>query len=213
MKKIGFILLGIWIGLSTSFAQEGREQHIQKLTLDKKEKESFRSERRDSTLTLYIDTLILKDHASLQFYALKKVKIIVKHAEIGKRASISGVGAKNNATNFDIQMNIQQLGSLFVVARGLDANNGTRTHPNGDGGDVKFVYHHEGIAPQTDNKRAKNYLHIDASAGGRAVTPQTEVRVIMDRIAMGAPRIGGLPQGQVYSGSPGRDGKVSIEGN
>lgn len=211
MKKIGLMIFVLCIGLSISWAQDTREQHITKLILDKKKKESFYNDRRDSTLALYVDTLILKDNASLQFYGLKDVKLVVKHAEIGKKASISGIGTQNNASNFDIQMNIRQLGSLFVAARGIDANNGVRTHPNGDGGNVKFVYHKDGITPQTDNKKAKNYLHIDASAGGRTTNPQAEIRIIMDRASSGMARVGGLPQGQVYSGSPGRNGKVTIE--
>lgn len=216
MKKGILIVFGILLGLSATYAQESRQEHIPKLVLDKKKKESFRSSSKDSTLTLHIDTLILKDNASLQFYGLKDVKLIVKHAEIGKKAYISGIGAKNNASNFDIEINIQSLGSLYVVARGHDAMNGMRTDPNGDGGNVRFTYDKTGITPQTDNKKGKNYLLIDASAGGYSVNPQSEIRLIMDRIATGTaaglPRVGGLPQGQVYSGSPGRDGKVTIEG-
>lgn len=212
MKNIPLIIFGIFLGLSMVMGQENREQHISKLVLDKKKKESFHNDRRDSTLTLRIDTLILKDNASLQFYGLKDVKLIVNYAEIGKKAFISGISAKNNASNFDIEMNIQKLGSLFVVARGHDAMNGMRTDPNGDGGDVKFVYKKDGITPQTDNRKGKNYLYIDASAGGRAVNPQADIRIIMDRVASGIPRVGGLPQGQVYSGSAGREGKVTIEG-
>lgn len=211
MKNILWIVLGIFMGLSSAYAQEGREKHISKLVLDKKKRESFYNDRKDSTLILRIDTLILNDNASLQFYGLKDVKLVVNHAEIGKKAFISGIGSKNNASNFDIEMNVQKLGSLFVVARGHDAISGMRTDPNGDGGNVRFAYSPAGITPQTDNRRGKNHLHIDASGGGRAINPQTDVRMIMERVGSGIPRVGGLPQGQVYSGSAGRDGKVSVE--
>ncbi|TDS13237.1 hypothetical protein [Sphingobacterium paludis] len=191
-----------------TFAQV-KEQHIKKLVLGKKDKKTFNN--RDSSITVYIDTLVMKDRSSLQFYGKKDVKLIVKHAELGKRVFFSGIGAKNNASNFDIDINFKKLGSLYVIASGRDAMNGTRTFDNGDGGTVNFHYDGNGIVPQSTDKKANNYLLIDVSAGGRITNPQTDLNQIHSLISMSAPGLRGVPQGQIYSGSPGRAGKVTIE--
>ncbi|TYR36548.1 hypothetical protein FXV77_08570 [Sphingobacterium phlebotomi] len=203
--RIIFLFIGISF-LSTGYAQE---EHIARLELGKKKKKTFNS--RDSSAVIYIDTLIMKDRSSLQFYGKKDVKLIVKHAEIGKGAFISGIGGQNNASDFDIDINLKKLGSLYIVARGQDAMNGTKTDPNGDGGKVNFKYDPNGIKPQTDNKKQANYVYIDVSAGGRAINPVSDLNQIYSRIATSAPGLRGMPQGQVYSGSPGREGKASIE--
>lgn len=184
------------------------EVKISKLVLDKKKKKVFND--RDSSTVLYIDTLIMKDRSSLQFYGKKDVKIIVGHAEIGDRAFISGLAGKNNASNFDLDINFQKLGSLYVIARGQDANNGTRTHPNGDAGNINLTYDSRGIVPQTENKKEKNYLHTDVTPGGLRVVATADLRNIYDQIRSSAPGLRGMPQGQIYSGSPGKEGKLTI---
>jgi hypothetical protein len=186
------------------------ETRISKLVLEKKEKKVFSERDKDSSSVLYIDTLIMKDRSSLQFFGKKEVKIVVNHAEIGNRVFISGIAGKNNASNFDMDINFQKLGSLYVVARGQDAMNGTRTDPNGNAGNVNLVYHSAGIVPQTTDKKAKNYLHTDVTPGGLRVTPTTDLRNIYDQIKRSAPGLRGVTQGQIYSGSPGREGKVTI---
>lgn len=217
MKRITtlFLVSLVFLVANISLAQESKviEKHINRLEIKKGKKKVFRNSRRDSVLHLSIDTLILNDHASLQFFALKDVKLTVKNAVIGDKAYFSGVGAKNNGTNFDITIGIEKVGSLYVIARGIDAMNGTRTFPNGDGGDVKFTYTSPGFEIQSQDKSAPNYVYIDASPGGRTVNPQTDLAVIMNRIGNNYPRMGGMPQGQVYSGSRGREGEVVIEKN
>lgn len=206
-------LLAFLITLSTLWGNleaQTNEERISKLVLNKKEKKVFSDRNRDSTTTLYIDTLIMKDRSSLQFYGKKEVKIVVGYAEIGNRAFISGMAGKNNASNFDLDFNFQKLGSLYIVARGQDAMNGTRTHPNGDAGNINLVYSASGLTPQTADKKGKNYLHTDVSPGGLRVTPTSDLRNIYDQIRSSAPGLRGLPQGQIYSGSPGKEGKVTI---
>lgn len=193
---------------SLSFGQTG-EQRINKLELRKKERKYFNN--RDSSITLYIDTLVMKDRSSLQFVGKKKVTLVVKHAEIGKRAFISGMGGRNNASDFDIDINFVKLGSLYVIARGQDAINGTTTFPNGDGGDVRLVYDSRGVTPQRADKKADHYVYVDVSAGGRTTNPTTDLNQIYSRIAMSAPGLRGVPGGQIYSGSPGQEGSVTIE--
>lgn len=203
-----FSILFLFFGASLLSVGYAQEEHIARVELGKKKKKTFNS--RDSSAVIYIDTLIMKDKSSLQFYGKKDVKLVVKYAEIGKDAFISGMGGQNNASNFDIDINLQKLGSLYVIARGQDAMNGTKTHPNGDGGQVNLTYDPNGIAPQSDDKKQKGYVYIDVSAGGRAINPVTDLNQIYSRISMSSPGLRGLPQGQVYSGSPGKEGKAVI---
>lgn len=210
------MLISICLSYSTTAsAQEQSEdnriqEHIGKLILLKKKNKTFRNKGRDSTMTLHIDTLIMKDRASLQFYGLKDVKLEIGYAEIGKDVVFSGIGSKNNASNFDIAIHLAKFQSMYVIARGIDAMNGTRTNPNGDGGNVTFHYDRNGLVPQQEDRKAKQHLTVDVSPGGRRVNPPTDIALVMSRIGMGGPRMGGIPQGQVYSGSPGREGKVSV---
>jgi len=209
MKKMATMVF-LLLGVSLLSSGQSAERHIAKLELRKKEKKTFQGRHGDSTSVLYIDTLIMSDRASLQFFGKKEVKIVVKHAEIGEKAVISGVAGANNASNFDIAMNLQKLGSLYVIARGLDAMNGTKTHPNGDAGTVRFAYHSAGITPQSADKKAANYLFVDVSPGGRTTNPSADLHQIYSRVASAPPGLRGMPQGQIYSGSPGREGSVSL---
>lgn len=213
MSKYLFIITILFCYCVSIAYGQSNEQHIPKLELKKKQKKVFHEKDRDSTTLLYIDTLIMKDRSSLQFFGKKSVKLVVKYAEIGDRAFISGMAGKNNASDFDIEMNIQKLGSLYIIARGQDAMNGTRTHPNGDGGQVNFLYSAEGVNPQMTNKKEKNYLFADVSAGGRAINPNSDLTQIYSRIATSAPGLRGIPQGQIYSGSPGNEGKFTLKQN
>lgn len=207
IKTIGVLSLMVWIGLVSAQTNE-KETHITKLVLEKKQKEVFSG--RDSSSIIHIDTLIMKDRSSLQFFGKKDVKLHIKYAEIGKRVFISGVAGKNNASNFDIDINFQKLGSLYIIAKGQDATNGFRTHPNGDAGNINLTYDSNGIIPQTTDKKAKKYLHTDVTPGGLRVVAASDLRNIYDQIRTSAPGLRGVPQGQIYSGSPGREGKVTI---
>jgi len=210
-----FVLLLGW-GINGFAAQQDSVQHIQKLEIGKKKKKTFSTKQRDSTLVLTIDTLIMKDRATLEFFGKKKVKLQVGYAEIPKQAYIVGSDSKNNGTDMNIDIRFEQLGSLYVLTGGRDANNGTRTYPNGNGGNVNFRYDQSGISPQQENKDAVAYLRIDTKAGGYRVNPQSDLYNIYSQIGMGirtgAGRLGGVPQGQIYSGSPGKDGKSKVEG-
>ena len=202
-------LMTFLIALTSTTIGQTADIHIGKLELGKKQKKVFND--RDSAAVVYIDTLIMKDRSSLQFYGKKDVKLVVKHAEIGDRAFISGQAGKNNASNFDMDINFKKLGSLYIIARGQDANNGMRTDPNGDAGNVNLLYDPAGITPQTENKKQKNYVFVDVTPGGLHVTPSSEISNIYSRIALSSPGLRGLPQGQIYSGSPGKEGKVTIK--
>lgn len=205
MKYLILSLSMLFLGLNS---QAQTTEHITKLEVGKKKTKNFVS--RDSSMIVRIDTLIMKDKAKLEFFGKKDVKLEIGHAIIGKNAVISGSDGKNNATNFDIKVNLQELGSLYVIARGWDAMNGTKTFPNGNGGKVNFTYASTGIKPQTTDKKGKNYLLIDVQQGGLRVNPTSDLQRVYSQISMSGPGLRGVPQGQVYSGSPGTEGKAEI---
>lgn len=214
--KMILTLLLLLVGSTWGFAgSQDSVQHIQKLEIGHKKKRSFTTKRQDSTLVLTIDTLIMQDKSSLEFFGKKKVKLKIHYAEIPKQAYIIGTDSKNNGSDMDIQIHFAKLGALYVLAGGRDANNGTRTYPNGNGGNVTFRYDKSGINPQQEDKEQTAYLRIDTRAGGYRVNPQSDLHNIYTQIGMGiragGGRLGGVPQGQIYSGSPGKDGKVTVE--
>lgn len=184
-------------------------QYISKLEIGKKKSKVFSG--RDSSLTLIIDTLIMKDRSKLAFYGKKDVTMKVKHAIIGKRAFIFGTDGKNNGSKLSINIGFDQLGTLFISTAGLNATNGSRTFPNGNGGSVKLHYLSTAVIPQFTDKKQKAYIDIDNKAGGYSVNPQSEIQNILSQIGTGYRPLGRLPQGQIYSGSPGIDGQVEIE--
>jgi len=197
---------------TAAFAQDTNAIHIARLELEKNKKEVFAG--RDSSLVVYIDTLVMKNKSQLVFFGKKDVQLHVRHATIEKRGYIYGTDGKNNGTDLDIDIRFEKLGALYVLAGGQDANNnGSRTHPNGNGGDVTFTYDGDGVVPQTDNKKGAHYLYIDTRAGGYRVNPQNDLRNIYSMINQGITGrpLGNLSQGMVYSGSPGKDGEVSVK--
>ena len=206
--KIWIVTILACIASCTVSAQT-EHQHFDKIVLKKKKKKVFSD--RDSSSIVYIDTLIMRDKSSLQFFGKKDVKLVIGYAEIDNQAVIMGQGGQNNGSNFDIDVNFQKLGSLYIIARGQDAMNGTKTFPNGDAGNITLTYSSSGIAPQRTDKKAKNYLVADVAPGGLHVTPSAELNNIYGMIARAPQGLRGLPQGQIYSGSPGKEGKVSIQ--
>ncbi len=197
---------------SIAIAQENNVIRISKLELGRKKKEVFAS--RDSSLVVHIDTLVMKDRSQLIFFGKKDVKLTVNHAQIDKRAYIFGTDGKNNGSDFEIDMQFEKLGALYILAGGHDANNnGSRTHPNGNGGNVNFFYDARGVIPQTTDKKSPNYLQIDTRAGGYRVNPHNDLNNIYSMINMGTAGrpLGNLAQGTIYSGSPGNDGKSTIK--
>lgn len=211
-KQILFLIVTLVFGQVTISQAQDKKQgeviHLDKLVLNKKQKKSFQG--RDSILTLTIDTLIMKDKASLQFFNKKDVKLIVKHAYLGKDVSFYGQGLKNNGSNFDIDIDFDALSSLYIFARGQNAMNGTKTFPNGDAGNVILNYQSNGFDVQMTDKKAKHYIRIDNTEGGLNVVPSSDVTNIYSRIAASGGGLRGLPQGQIYSGSPGKKGTVTV---
>lgn len=211
-KFILFILSVLLVGQVNSIQAQDKKQvetlYLKKLVVDKKQKKTFQG--RDSLLTVVIDTLIMKDKSTLQFLGKKDVTLVIKHADLGKDVVFFGQGLKNNGTNFNIDIDFNKLASLYVLAPGQNAMNGTKTFPNGDGGNVLINYTSNGFEPQTTNKKDKHYIHIDNTEGGLNISPSSDVNLIYSRIALSGPGLRGLPQGQIYSGSPGKKGSSTI---
>jgi len=207
MKYLIITIINIFLTAAV-MAQTIPVTHISKVEVKKKKRERIPGP--DSTQHIVIDTLIMHDRASLQFYGKKKVSLEVKHAIIPKRAYISATDGKNNGSDMDITMRFDELGSLLVLAGGRDANNGSRTYPNGDGGTVTFNYLSDGIKPQSADEKQDAYLRIDTRAGGYSVNARSDLYNIYSRIGGGSRPLGQLPQGQVYSGSPGIDGESEM---
>lgn len=207
MKHVLIVLL-CCLGITTPTYSQIEELHISKLEIARNKNEIFRS--RDSVLILHIDTLIMANRAALQFYGKKKVTLHITHAELGKRVFFSGFADKNNASDFDINIRFDKLGSLYVMANGRDASVGTASYPHGDGGEVIVNYDATGIHPQQEHRRKPNYLHVDFSAGGRHINPTADVRNILSRIHTSGRGLRGVPSGQVYYGSPGSAGSFKV---
>lgn len=210
MKAI--IICIFLMAAGTAIAQDTKTIHIPKLEIERNKKEVFSG--RDSSLVVYIDTLVMKNKSQLVFFGKKDVQLYVGHAYIEKLGYIYGTDSKNNGTDFQIDMRFEKLGALYVLAGGEDANNnGSRTYPNGNGGDVVFTYDGDGIVPQTDDKKSAGYLYVDTRAGGYRVNAQRDLRNIYSMISHGTPGrpLGNLSQGMVYSGSPGEDGEITLK--
>src|SRR5690606_21393278 len=204
-------IIGVFVAclLVGTLSAQTTTQHFDKLVLKKKEKKVFSD--RDSSSVIHIDTLIMKDKSSLQFFGKKDVTIVANYAEIGDQVMIVGQAGQNNGSNFDIEANFQKLGSMYIIARGRDAMNGTKTFPNGNAGNITLTYDPSGVTPQTSDKKAKNYLLPDVTPGGLHVTPTAELNNIYSMIARAPRGLRGVPQGQIYSGSPGKEGVVVIK--
>jgi hypothetical protein len=69
-----------------------------------------------------------------------------------------------------------------------------------------------GKKPQSEDKRAANYLLVFNQGAGQTVNPQTDVPIIIDRIRMGSAGrpLGQFPNGRVYSANIGRTGKTAV---
>src|SRR5690554_2142599 len=202
-----FFLCAFVVG--TVSAQTDSIQHIQRLEIKKKKRITIA--KGDSSITVIIDTLIMHDRAYLEFYGKKDVKLQVKNAFIPKRAYISGTDGKNNASDMTVTVRFKELGALHVYAAGRDAFNETKTFPNGNGGKVVFNYLNDGIAPQQESSKQDHYLEITTKAGGLVSNANTDIYNIVSRIGTGSRPLGQLPEGQVYSGTPGKDGKSEVK--
>jgi hypothetical protein len=204
-NKILFLLSLILLTLPV-MAQE----YIPRLELDKREKKSFAS--RDSVIHLKIDTLILKDRSSLRFYNKKQVILEVGYAEIGKKVSLLGQDGENNGSQIDLQIHVASLGDLYIDAGGLKATRGRNALPHGNGGAVTIIYDKEGIQPQMEERKSPHYIRVNVDGGANLSDSHSEIAILQSQMRSGQMALGGLPQGRIYSGTPGTNGSVILKG-
>lgn len=184
---------------------------ISKLVIDSRK--SFGLIAGDSVAAFIIDTLIMKDKAKLFLVNKKQASLVIHHAVIGKDCLVEGNDGKNNGTNLHLAANFVQLRSLSIDVSGEDARMANRHYDNGNGGQVVVSYLASGKKPQTSDKRQSQYLAISNKGGGHLVNPQGDIRVLMDQLRNGYPGrpLAQLPQGRVYSGGIGADGKATVK--
>lgn len=184
---------------------------INKLVVDSRKSYDFI--QGDSTTSVIIDTLIMKDKSRLFFVNKKKVSLVVNYAVIGKDCVLEGNDSKNNGTDLNFNVNFAQLNSLFIDVSGKDARSANRHFDNGNGGKVVLNYLASGKKPQTADKKEPAFVSVKNRAGGYTVNPQSDIAVLMGQMrnGSGGRPLGQLPNGRVYSGSVGRDGTIVIK--
>jgi hypothetical protein len=208
MKYIALSLLSLPF-ISLVQAQSSQLQ-VSKIAIDSRK--SFYFKEGDSVISVVIDSLIMKDKSQLHFAGKKKVNLTVNFAEIGQGCVISGSDQKNNGAEIKLTVNFKKLNSLYIDVAGQEARSGNRRFDNGNGGNVELSYLASGIKPQTVDKNSSGYLHISNRGGGTRVNPQNDISILLGQIRNGSGRpLGQLPNGRVYSGNVGSDGKTAIK--
>lgn len=184
---------------------------IKKLVIDKRDSYEFSS--RDSSVSVFIDTLVMRPGAKIRFFNKKEATMLVRHAVIEKGAWIGGSDGKNNGTNITLNINFSTLKSLTINVAGQDAKSANRKFDNGNGGNVVVNYLSSGVIPQIHISKQSAYLEIDNRGGGYRTNPQSDLAVIFGQIRSGSPGrpLGQLANGRVYSGGYGSDGKTTIK--
>ena len=206
MKRAFFYVIILF--LLCVVGQIAQAQQISKLLIDSRKVYRFNS--KDSSGTMTIDTLIMKKRSGIQISNKKTFNLTVKHAFIEEECSISGDDNKNNGTNLTLVANFKELKSLTINTSGLDAKISNQRFPNGNGGDVSISYLSTGVIPQTNSKNKPGYLNIVNRGGGNITTAQ-DLIPIMGRINTSSSRpLANLPNGQVFSGATGKEGKTTI---
>lgn len=212
MKRIIFCATVLLTAAGASLARVKDEPlKIGKLVLEKRQSYFFQG--RDSTATIVIDTLIMNDKSSIRFFNKKDVNLVIKYAAIGKDCVIGGDDGKNNGTNITLSANFVQLKKLSIDASGLDAKMSNRKFDNGDGGKVVLNYLAGGIKPQSSDSRSEGYVEISNRAGGYRTNAQADLYTVYSRLQSGVPGrpLSQLPNGRVYSGGIGKDGKADVK--
>lgn len=204
--KTKYLLLWCFVWLAIPmYAQE----HIPRLELSAKEKLVFSG--KDSIIHLKIDTLIMKDRSVLNFFNKKQVILEIGYAEIGEKVKWIGQDGKNNGSNFDVTIHLAKMGNLYVDAGGLKATRGRNALPHGNGGHIQVSYSKTGIAPQISDRKAPHYFRANVIGGDNVADSRSEIQMLQSQIGTGQMALAGLPQGRIYSGTPGNNGTVSLK--
>lgn len=214
MKMKRLLVFALALFCLPAFAQKPGDRNVQKiekLVLKKRQKYTFQG--RDSMATIVIDTLIMADRSSLLFPGKKELKLVLNYASIGEECLLSGNDGKNNGTSLTLSANFAKLKHLVIDVPGLDAKMSNRKYDNGDGGKVTLNYLAGGIKPQLSDPNKEGYIEINTRAGGYLTNAQTDLYAVYSRLNSGVPGrpLSQLPNGRVFSGGLGRDGKASVK--
>lgn len=209
--------LVLLMGLLTPFLASSQTKlkpkviEIKKLVIDKRDSYEFSS--RDSSVSIFIDTLVMRPDANIKFLNKKDVTMVVRHAFIEKGAWIGGSDGKNNGTNIQLDINFSTLKNLAIDVAGQDAKSANRKFDNGNGGNVVINYLSSGVTPQIQTSKQSAYIEIKNRGGGYHTSPQYDLAVIFGQIRSGSPGrpLGQLSNGRVYSGGYGSDGKTTVQ--
>lgn len=192
---------------------QAQEMTIGKLELKKNQVYMIR--QGDSAFHLSIDTLIMHRGSRIIAAGKKDLVLTVAFASIDSRCSIAGDDGHNNGTNIDLRINFQDLGNLVINTQGKNFRQGNRNQAIGRGGNVTVHYLHAGLTPQTTSPGHDRYLKVMAEGGKGSADPNSDLYVINSAIRSGSGIAGrplsNLPQGTVFQGSDGTDGKVHLE--
>lgn len=212
MKRL-VLFMGLLAPLMASSQTKPKPKviEINKLVVDKRDSYEFSS--RDSSVSIFIDTLVMRPNSKISFLNKKDVSMVVRHAVIDKGAWMGGTDGKNNGTNIKLDINFASLKDLQINVSGQDAKNANRKFDNGNGGNVTINYLSTGIKPQIQTSKQSAYLEINNRGGGYHTNPQSDLAVIFGQIRSGSPGrpLGQLANGRVYSGGLGINGKTDIQ--
>lgn len=184
---------------------------IKKLVIDKRD--SYEFDSRDSSVSIFIDTLVMRPDAKIKFFNKKDVTMLVRNAIIDKGAWMGGSDGKNNGTNLKLGIKFLSLKNLTIDVSGQDAKSANRKFDNGNGGNVSIDYLSSGVVPQIQTSKQSAYIEVNNRGGGYRTNPQYDLAVIFGQIRSGSPGrpLGQLANGRVYSGGYGSEGKTTIQ--
>lgn len=212
MKRL-VLLMGLLTPflVSSQTKQKPKVIEIKKLVIDKRD--SYELSSKDSSVSIFIDTLVMRPDSKIKFFNKKDVTMVVRHAIIDKGAWMGGSDGKNNGTNLKLDINFFSLKDLSINVSGQDAKSANRKFDNGNGGDVVINYLSSGVSPQIQTAKQSAYIEVNNRGGGYRTNPQYDLAVIFGQIRSGSPGrpLGQLANGRVYSGGYGSDGKTSIQ--
>jgi hypothetical protein len=170
---------------------------------------------KDSTVKeLILDSLVLNKKSSLIIKNSKDFVIKAKHIVLEDKTSISAHDGKNNGTNLKINGKFVKIGKSVIDVSGLNYVFGDEKYSNGNGGNVEIKYDPNGLKPQSEKTKEKNYVEVLYNGASSSVNPQTEIQNIWYRIgesSRSGRALSGLPRGKIFDAGVGKNGSLNIQ--
>ncbi|WP_026904926.1 hypothetical protein [Pedobacter glucosidilyticus] len=163
---------------------------------------------------LRLDSLVLNKKSSLEIQGKKDFTIYANHIILADKTFITAHDGKNNGTNLKLSGKFIKIGKTVIDVSGRTYEVGNKTEANGNGGNLLIQYNQDGLIPQSDNNKEKNYIETLAKGASTSTNPYVDVQNLWYRVALGS-GMGrspmGLPQGKVYDASEGSQGNIEIK--